>query len=335
MPRPVAENAEPVNSDSFLDIVASVVSIMIIMVVMEGMRIRNTPVKLSIPASPVAKELEKEATAEQSLRSEVWQEAEEVRGLQQEVAKRAMHRDALATMVSAVEHKLQQRRQQLDSAKQADFDTTKSLSEMQFQLDEINRQRDQIENTQAAPVVIESYPTPISRSVDGPESHLMVSNGRVVFVPIEPLVEEFQEQAKRKVYQLADQPELTETVGPIDGFRLRYTLERHDVVPDGPRGTGRGGSYARLQRWTLIPTSNELGEPVRLALEQGSDFHRALAKILPGRTTITIWVYPDGFDAFRQVRKELYRLGYAIAARPLPAGTPISGSPEGSKSAAQ
>ncbi len=74
---------------------------------------------------------------------------------------------------------------------------------------------------------------------------------------------------------------------------------------------------------------------MRLALEQGSDFRRSLAKILPGRTTITIWVYPDGFDAFRQIRKELYRLGYTIAARPLPPGASISGSPEGSKSAAQ
>lgn len=335
MPRPAPQNAEAVNSDSFLDIVASVVSIMIIMVVMEGMRIRNTPVQLSIPASPAALELEKEVAAEQTLRAEVWKEAEEVRGLQQEAATRGMQRDVLATMVSAVEHKLAQHRQQLDGVKQADFDTAKSLSEMRFQLDEINRQRDQVENTQSAPVVIESYPTPISRAVDGPESHLMLSNGRVVFVPIEPLVELFQDQAKRKAYQLTDQPELTDTIGPIDGFRLRYTLERHDVAPDGPRGTGRGGSYARLQRWTLMPTSNELGEPARLAMEQGSDFHRTLAKILPGRTTITIWVYPDSFDAFRQIRKELYRLGYTIAARPLPPGTPISGSPEGSKSAAQ
>ena len=57
-----------------------------------------------------------------------------------------------------------------------------------------------------------------------------------------------------------------------------------------------------------------------MALEQGSDFRQGLAKILPGRTTITIWVYPDGFEAFRQIRKELYRLNYVIAARPLPPG---------------
>ena len=66
---------------------------------------------------------------------------------------------------------------------------------------------------------------------------------------------------------------------------------------------------------------------MRLALEANSDFRQKLAKILPGRTTITIWVYPDGFDAFRQIRKELYRQNYSIAARPLPTGEAIAGSP--------
>jgi hypothetical protein len=101
------------------------------------------------------------------------------------------------------------------------------------------------------------------------------------------------------------------------------------------KGSAPGGSYARLQKWTLIPASDDLGEPMRLALAEGSDFRKTLAKILPGRTAITIWVYPDDFDSFRLIRKELYRLNYTVAARPLPPGAPISGSPEGSKSAAQ
>ena len=44
MRRSAPHHTEPVNSDSFLDIVASVVSIMIIMVVMVGMKIKNGPV---------------------------------------------------------------------------------------------------------------------------------------------------------------------------------------------------------------------------------------------------------------------------------------------------
>lgn len=335
MRRPAAQHSEPINSDSFLDIVACVVSIMIIMVVLEGSRIKNAPITVSIPASPAAAELRKELAAEQALHGDVWKAAGEIRKLQQAAAIRAVERDALATMVSATEHTLREHRRRLDGAKQAGFDLVHGLSESRSQLEQLTRQRQEAEKAQAAPVVVESYPTPISRAVDGPEAHLLISNGRVVFIPLEPLLEQFQSQARRQVHKLRDQPEMTDTVGPVDGFRLRYTMERHDVAPETMRQTGRGGSYARLQEWTLIPAADDLGELVRLALQQGSDFRQALARILPGRTTITIWIYPDGFEAFRQIRKELYRSGYTIAARPLPPGTPIGGSPEGSKSAAQ
>jgi hypothetical protein len=308
---------------------------MIIMVVMVGMKIKNAPVTVAIPNSPAVAELEKDAATEKSLRGDVFKLAEETRQLQQEAAQRGMQRDALATLVSAVEQKIQERRQKLDAAKQTDFDAARGLSEAKFQLDQLHRQRDEAANAPARPTVVESYPTPISRAVDGPEAHLLISNGRVLFVPLEALLEEFQTQARRQAHKLADQPELTDTVGPIEGFRLRYTLERRDISTEEFRTTGHGGSYVQLQRWSLVPTSNDLGEPVRLALDQGSDFRQKLAKILPGRTTITIWVYPDGFDAFREIRKELYRQNYSIAARPLPTGESIAGSPHGSKSAAQ
>ncbi len=335
MPRSTIQRGDPVNGDSFVDIVACVVSIMIIMVVLEGMRIKKSPELLSIPSPPDVAELEKELAAEQSLRADVWKTAEETHELEREIAACGMKRDYLATVVSAAEHEIRRRRDKLDQAPRAEFDLADQLSQSRRRLGQLNRRREQIENQPAEPIVVESYPSSISRTVDGPEAHLLVANGRVLFVPLEPLLEEFKSRAKRQVYKLRDHPELTDTVGPVGGFRLRYTLQRYDVPLEIAQQTGRGGSYVRLRKWTLIPTSNDLGEPVRLALEKESDFLRELAKILPGRTTVTLWVYPDGFEAFRRVRKELYRLGYSIAARPLPPGTPIGGSPEGTKSAAQ
>ena len=332
MPRPIVQHGEPVNGDSFLDIVASVVSIMIIMVVMEGMRIKNTPVTpaatgaSATSANTIPPELQKELAAEQSLRRDVLKLVEETENVEREAAARGMERDVLATAVAAAEHEIQDRRQKLDRTKQADFDLARSISQSRLELDEINRQRTQVENSPEKPVMVESYPTPISRAVDGPEAHLLISNGRVLFIPLEPLLEQLQAQAKRQAYKMADQQELTDMVGPVAGFRMRYTLERYDIPIEKMKDMGRAGSYVRLRRWTLVPPAVEQGEPVRLALQEGSDFRRALAKIVPGRTAVTIWVYPDGFDAFRQIRRELYQLGYAVAARPLPVGQSISGS---------
>ena len=335
MPRPIPQQSEPINADSFLDIVASVVSIMIVMVVMVGMRIKNAPVKVAIPSSPAQVELEKDQAAVASLRGDVVKMTDEIQQLEHETAARTAQRDMLATVAAAAEQKFQDLQKNLDAGKQTDLNFAREMSEARFQLDRINRQRETVENAAAAPVVVESYPTPISRAVDGPEAHLLIQNGRVVFVPLEALLTQFRTQAKRQARQLLDQPELTDTVGPSDGFRLRYTLERHDLSEEESQGRRGGGAYVGLKRWTLIPESNDLGEPVRLALAPDSDFHKTLSKILPGRTAITIWVYPDGFDAFRQIRRELYGLNYAIAARPLPVGESIAGSPDGSKSAAQ
>ena len=78
-----------------------------------------------------------------------------------------------------------------------------------------------------------------------------------------------------------------------------------------------------------------LGEPVATALSDRSDFRSRLAAVSPQSVVATIWVYPDSFAEFRQLKQELYELGFSTAARPLPHGVLIAGSPEGSRSAAQ
>ena len=82
------------------------------------------------------------------------------------------------------------------------------------------------------------------------------------------------------------------------------------------------------------PQQQALGEPLSVALAEGSAFRRKMARITP-ETTVTLWCYPDSFEAFREIRAELYRLRIPAAGRPLPEGAPIGGSADGSKSVAQ
>ncbi|MFP6693385.1 MAG: hypothetical protein VB875_10230, partial [Pirellulales bacterium] len=127
-------------------------------------------------------------------------------------------------------------------------------------------------------------------------------------------------------------PEVTEIVGPREGFRIRYTLEKrsiYDAVND------RGGYEIRAKYWEAIPVTGQLGEPVEAAFAPHSKFRRILSGINARDDTITVWTYPDSFDEFRRLKKELYSLGFAVAGRPLPEGVPIAGSPSGSRSAAQ
>jgi hypothetical protein len=112
-------------------------------------------------------------------------------------------------------------------------------------------------------------------------------------------------------------------VGPVGSFSLRYALKQ--------AGYGR---FA-LERFSFISQAKVLGEPLNEALRVGSRFRQVLASYDPNVTTITLWIYPDSFDEYRALRQEIYTLGYAIAARPLPFGQLISGSPDGSRSSAQ
>jgi len=336
MHRPTQQRDEPLGHDSFLDIVANMVGILIILVMVMGMRVKNAPLAaISGGDSQSAAELHKDLATEESLRGEALAAAEETGSLQRETLLQRRNRDALAVVTSALEQEIQARRERMDAETQELFDLGRSLTQSRFELEELKRQRAEVESTRPEPIVVESYPTPLSRTVSAGEVHFQLSGGRIVLVPLEQLVAQLKQNAERQKYRLLDAPELTDTVGPLGGFRLRYTLQRHDLSAETAMLTGRSGSYARLERWTLVPVSSQLGEPVDEALAEGSEFRQAVAKLRPGRETITIWTYQDSFASFRRIKKELYELGFSVAARPLPLGVPISGSPEGSKSAAE
>ena len=91
----------------------------------------------------------------------------------------------------------------------------------------------------------------------------------------------------------------------------------------------------RSKLWELIPTSAQLGESLQDAIAEGSRLNARLARLDPESTTITLWTYPDSFEAYATLKQELHRLGFDAAARPLPRGVRIAGSPNGSRSTAQ
>ncbi len=323
--------------DSFLDIVANMVGILIILVMVVGVRVKNTPVTATIPAEPdpAHAELKQDLAVEASLRSDVLRAEAENKALRKETVIQGRQRDVLATMASAMEHEIQSQRSRLDATSQEDFDLKRQLAGTRLELEELQRKRLWAETAPVEPIVVESLPTPLSRTVDGKEIHCQLRGGRIVAIPLDDLMDTLKDDMRRKMYKLRDLPETTATVGPSGGFRLRYTLRRHDISPEMAMASGRSGSFVQVHKWTLIPTSSGLGESVDTALTEGSQLLRTLAKYRPDQTTVTIWTYPDSFASFRRIKKALYEMGFATAARPLPEGVPISGSPSGRKSSAQ
>ncbi|MCA9247130.1 MAG: hypothetical protein KDA42_08450 [Planctomycetales bacterium] len=320
--------------DSFLDVVANMVGILIILVMVVGVRAGDTP---DVPASISAPEhqqhqLEREAI---SLRSDVAELDLKSTEIRRTIEQRRSDRDLLATIIEKIRQDLEAQRGQLDTAGQARYELAVRLERSRRELADLDSARAAEQARPSEKVIVQSLPTPISKTVHGDELHLRLQGDRVAVVPMEELIREFRTDAENNLWKLKDQDEILETVGPIAGFRMRYLLGRFDVSGQQALEGARVASVVQLVRFEILPVAEETGEPIDLALSESSQLREELRSLNPRRTTITVWTYPDSFSTFRRLKAELYALGYATAARPLPIGQPISGSPEGSRSAAQ
>lgn len=332
-----SSTSEPINADSFLDIVASVVSVMIIMVVMTGLKIKSSPVDASTATDvvPVNKVLANAIAEEQAIQADLAKVDSEIASISQQAnAQKSQCRKLTEAIASRAEHSRSLEGQVSQYSGQVNQLET-ALAEASRSLEASQRELSDVDNAAAPCVQVECYPTPLSRTVDKHEVHFRLRNGRVTPLPIEALLARLKSDAQSKVERLRDVPEITEVIGPENGFWLRYTLERVESSPEMIQKGGYARVFVQLKRWTLLPESEDIGEPIDRALAEGSDFRRALASARAQGAMITIWTYPDSFGALRQIKKDLYQSGLAVAARPLPEGILISGSPHGSKSAAE
>lgn len=322
MPRTIRESDAGFGSDSFLDVIANMVGILIILVVVVGIRVKQMPQVPKELDPATVNELANREGATRSLETNVMDLDQQMKHVQQLTAARADERAALALLLADGERELNARRAALDKHGREQFDLERELAGAKTLLDRLERDRDATKNQKSKPVEIRNYPTPISQTVFGKEAHFQLQGGRIVHVPLEELQELFVHDAKEKLYRLRNESDITETVGPRGGFRLQYTLVRT-------------GNMGQLEGYDLVPMNHRLGEPLQVALGPQSQFRSELSRLSPKQTTVTLWTYPDSFAEFRALKKELYQLGFPVAARPLQDGQLIGGSPNGSKSAAE
>ena len=263
---------------------------------------------------------------EQTLRGDVEKIATEMEQVQTQTAVRQRERDILVLAVTGLDQQLRGARQAAAQQSPPDGQLAAKVIDARNRLEILNRQREAIEKAPAQSVEIESFTTPLGRTVDGREVHFQLSHGRIAYVPLNELVEKAMADIKRKAHKLSEQrPELTDTVPPEQGFRLTYTIRLRPPTIEEIRESG--SQRPKIEdRLVFTPVADNLGETIDEAFRPGSQFRQALADRRAKDATITLWTYPDSFDDFRRVKKELYRLGFPVAARPLPEGVPISGS---------
>jgi len=348
---------EDSTDDSFLDVIANVVGVLIILVMLVGVQASHSamvassesPADLqeSQPAimgnvassedlALLQEELDEARRQAIASQREVQAMAVRVIKIGQESALHDGRRVELAMHRAIIEEDLQQRRGKLDSHRQQEFDVQRKLVEAQISLGEMTKEHLTLASARPAVEEVECVPTPLAKTVEEEALHLRLHKGLVSIVPLEELLREVQYHVEDFRRRLQSRDEVVETFGPLGGYRLRFTITKRNAA--GSIGGPRAGQLQRTvhdQFAQILPVSDELGQNVEQALMPGSELHQRLHSY--GRQTppVVVWLYTDSFNEFRPLKRALWEMGVAVAVRPMRPGAQIGASPHGSKSSAQ
>jgi hypothetical protein len=350
--RPVREI--PFSFDSFLDVVANVVGIIIrlILVVWVGARSYNSLVRVPPTAARPAPSARQTPLPADPLQQEVARRRQELAAIQERLLEQLRQFQQVKIATQTTQGELasldgRRRRQAQETAalhqavaRDRSADQTVALSFAELR-QKSRRLQNEIRRLEKLPRVKKTlhYYTPVSAPVDAEEILFECRRGRVTFINIGALLTQAGRTLEDKRIELRDRWEVADVTGPVEAFRLHYTVARQadffgSQGGDAPPRSRAGFSYG-LVDWHLEPVSPQRGETESEALADGSEFRRVVDSIDPKQSVVTLWVYPDSFALYRRLRDYLYAQDVVVAGRPLPDDIPISGSRHGTRSRGQ
>ncbi|MEM8678857.1 MAG: hypothetical protein AAGF97_05800 [Planctomycetota bacterium] len=381
-----ASDSDP-SYDSFLDIVANLVGILVILIMVIGVRTRNasreashepepppvvsSPMAASpaepprvdeIPTPPPAASPEAdppgqhlvtipepdpaiEAVAEKqraleatlqtatSLEHSTLELRNQIQQIERASYVRARERDELQAVVVLAEQELAEKQQRLSAQLQAQLEEQKLVRELERELTDVETQLSATLAAKSEAQTLEHYPTPLAETVFGHEVHVRLQGGWLCRVPIDQIAETVDSDMQHNAWKLEHANEVTEVIGPFDGFRVRYSMRLRKLTIATPDGVARRGVLDTA--FSLIPISPQLGEPLAQTLSAQTALRGWLESLDPQGTTITVWTYPDSYQEFRELKKFLEDRGFLTAARPMKPNALIRASSQGTRSVAQ
>ena len=355
-------------SDSFLDVVANIVGILIILIVVAGIKAGAAPVTAARvaaylqkhpvpvpaahtvaptpatpakpkPAAPVARppliiprspELVREA---ENLKSEFTTLEADSKASETQIQTTSHDENEIERRIAKVKRAIEEELNGFKHEKELLAEAESKLEHDKSGLMQLEVDVQKVESQKTPPQKLEHRLTPLSRMIQGKELHYQLLNNRVAYLPIQELMERMRLGIAEKRSRLFRDGAQRGEVGPVAGFRMEYLVrvKRLSTIEELREGSSM---TVELSKWQLNPEPDLDSEGIDEALKPGSDFLRYL-RGADAETTITLWVYPDSFELYRKLQEFAHRENFTVAARPLPMGIPIAGSPQGSRSAGQ
>jgi hypothetical protein len=324
--------------DSFLDVVANVVGIILRLILVAWVGARSYKIvvptlaatltqeeiaELPDPQDPLAPELERQRRELAEAQGHLLEQLKEWQKLRQDSTLTAEELSHLAAHVQDVDA---QRKGIEDKTRQdAEFVRNAALSLKEIR-ERGQRVVEEIEALRKAPPSKNTlrYRTPVSREFKTEVLEFECSGGRITFID----KAKFQEEVNRAMLSegsriLQESGRYSTTTPAVGAFRMQFHVEMN-------RADGKPETLS-----TLEPMSWNRGETAEQALADGSEFRRLIDSCEASGTEVTLWVYPDSFPLYRKLRDYMDERDFFVAARPLPNGCPVSYGSHGTVSRGQ
>ncbi|MFO0939265.1 MAG: hypothetical protein U0930_00715 [Pirellulales bacterium] len=313
-----------IGEDSFLDTIANLVGIMIILVVIVGSKTKVHAEKHSreLLEANHEKKLEQPKLELHAVSQSLVDQVVNLHEYELEMQYRQLERQALLDEVALARDEIQDKLSKLDSEQRKFIEKDSEINKLKSEVEKYVGQAGAAIETKRTKIVLEHLPTPMARTVMQKEVHVMLRAGQVIVIPWDRLIETLKQQIPLAAQRQASRTKLEDKIGPVGGFIMMYRMA---AIPGG----------FELDRFELEPTPAVPSEPIGDVMQSTSRLNIELASRNSRETVVTVWVYPDSFDDFRKLKAHLFSQGFLCAARPLPDGVRVGGSPQGSRSSAQ
>lgn len=342
-------------SDSFLDIVANIVGILIILIVIAGIRVAQTPAVPApitgsapttaedpppVPAEPIRFPKTIAAPPElmerlRSLGSEL-SHLEQIRaGLAREIAQKQQQTRTTQAELIASHSESQRVKQQIlagqrtVAALQTELETSqRQIAGLQLELAELKADR-------PPPVPLRFKLTPIGREPSGNGLFFLLANNRVAVIPYEQLQKKALPTFVASRSLMLHGKTIRRTFGPINGFTLEFE--------------SRLTSRAHRESWRSSAAADDTQPDVRCTFRESAEtpFESFDAAMAPhsrflaecrrdaSAQTLVFFVRPDSYAIYQSLKNFGYDNGFYVAAHLIKKGEPVSESSTGSPLIAQ
>lgn len=322
--------------DSFLDVVANVVGIILRLILMAWVAARGYQAVVP-PPEPVPALAEPEAPPDPtderapllarrrqqlSEEEEAARLAELVKGPDDQKLRREL--DELRAAGDAVLSRYRDARSWAERKEKAARAVALSAEELRKRSQAVLAELERLRKLPSLKKQIR-YHTPIAAELQLKEVMFECKAGRVTYLDYKALTDLVKNGAQEEIGSGRAGPLVTGTTSAVGAFRARYEYEQaFDTIGGGYRGS-----------FVVVPIDEGRGEPADAALKEGSKYRAYVSAMAPDVYAVTFWVYPDSFALYRKLRDDLHKRGFVVAARPLPLGTPIGASWKGTASRGQ